>query len=45
MVISEMVVSEICIGLLKQKAEAMLQTTGAFKDYEITYKGLSIEEM
>ena len=44
-VISEMAVSDICIDLLKQKAEEMLQATGAFMDYEITYKGLSIEEM
>lgn len=36
---------EISIGELKQKAEAMLRATGTFKDYEIGYKGLSMEEM
>ena len=36
---------EISIGELKQKAEAMLRATGAFKDYEIGYEGLSMEEM
>ena len=36
---------EISIGVLKQKAEAMLRATGAFKDYEIGYEGLSMEEM
>lgn len=36
---------EICIGTLKQKAEAMLRATGAFKGYEIRYEGLSMEDM
>ena len=36
---------EISIGLLKQKAEAMLKATGAFKNYEIAYEGLSMEDM
>ena len=36
---------EISIGVLKQKAEAMLRASGAFKDYEIGYEGLSMEEM
>ena len=36
---------EISIGVLKQKAETMLRASGAFKDYEIGYEGLSMEEM
>lgn len=36
---------EISIGTLKQKAEAMLRATGAFKDYEIECEGLSMEVM
>ena len=36
---------EICNGTLKQKAEAMLRATGAFKGYEIRYEGLSMEDM
>lgn len=36
---------EISIGELKQKAEAMLRATGAFKDYDIGYEGLSMEDM
>ena len=36
---------EICIGLLKQKAEVMLRATGEFKGYEIGYEGLSMDEM
>lgn len=36
---------DISIGELKQKADAMLRATGAFKDYEIAYEGLSMEEM
>ena len=36
---------EISIGVLKQKSEAMLRATGAFKDYEIGYEGLSMGEM
>ena len=37
--------NEICIGLLKQKAEVMLRATGEFKGYEIGYEGLSMDEM
>ena len=36
---------EISIGTLKQKTEAMLRATGAFKGYEIEYEGLSMEDM
>jgi AAA+ ATPase superfamily predicted ATPase len=36
---------EISIGVLKQRAEVMLQGTHAFKKYNIRYKGLSMEEM
>jgi len=36
---------EISIGTLKQKAEAMLRATGAFKGYEAEYEGLSMEDM
>ena len=36
---------EISIGTLKQKTEAMLRATGAFKGYEIEYEGLSMENM
>ena len=36
---------DISIGVLKQKAEAMLQATHEFKKYEIAYRGLSMEEM
>ena len=36
---------DISIGELRQKSEAMLRATGAFKDYEIDYEGLSMEEM
>ena len=36
---------EISIGMLKQKAEVFLQATHEFKKYEISYKGLSLEEM
>ena len=36
---------EISIGVLKEKSEAMLRASGAFKDYEIGYRGLSMEEM
>ena len=38
-------VDKISVGVLKQKAEVMLRATGAFKDYEIKYEGLSIKEM
>ncbi len=37
--------SEICTSTLRQKAEAMLRATGAFKGYDIEYKGLSMEDM
>lgn len=36
---------DINIGVLKQRAEVMLQATHEFKKYEIAYKGLSMEEM
>ena len=36
---------KISVGVLKKKAEVMLRATGAFKDYEIKYEGLSIKEM
>jgi len=36
---------EISIGLLKKKAEVMLMATHEFKGYEISYEGLSMEEM
>ena len=36
---------DISIGVLKQKAEVFLQATHEFKKYDISYKGLSIEEM
>ncbi len=36
---------EISLGILKQKAEAFLQSTHGFKGYTISYKGLSMEEM
>ena len=36
---------EISISELKQKAEVMLRASGAFKNYEIGYEGLSMEEM
>lgn len=36
---------EISIGVLKQKAEVMLQATHQFKKYDISYKGLSMEKM
>jgi len=36
---------DISIGVLKQKAEAMLQATHEFKKYETVYKGLSMEDM
>ena len=36
---------KISIGLLKQKAEVMLRTSDEFKDYEIGYKGLGMEDM
>ncbi len=36
---------DISIGVLKQRAETMLRATGAFKDYEFGYEGLSLEKM
>ena len=36
---------EISMGVLKQKAEKFLGATHQFKEYEITYKGLSMEDM
>ena len=36
---------EISIGVLKQKAEVMLQATHEWKKYDIKYKGLSMEDM
>ena len=36
---------EISIGVLKQRAEVMLQATHEFKKYDISYKGLSMEDM
>jgi len=36
---------EISIGVLKKKAEVFLQATHQFKEYQISYKGLSLEEM
>ena len=35
----------ISLGGLKQKADVFLQATHQFKGYEISYKGLSMEEM
>ena len=31
--------------ILKAKSESFLKAVGAFKDYEIIYRGLSIEDM
>lgn len=36
---------EISIGVLKQKAEVFMEATHQFKNYEIAYKGLSMEDM
>ena len=36
---------EVSIGTLKQKAEAMLRVTGAFKGYQVMFEGLSMEDM
>lgn len=36
---------EISIGVLKQRAEVMLQATHVWKESDIQYKGLSMEEM
>lgn len=32
-------------GILKAKSESFLKAVGTFKDYEIIYRGLSIEDM
>ena len=37
--------NDISLGVLKQKAEVFLQATHQFKGYEISYQGLSMEEM
>lgn len=31
--------------VLKAKSESFMKTVGSFKDYEIIYRGLSIEDM
>lgn len=36
---------EISIGVLRQRAEVMLQATHESKKYDISYKGLSMENM
>ena len=36
---------EISMGVLRQKAEAFLRATHAFKGYDISYTGLSMEDM
>ena len=36
---------EISMGVLKQRAEVMLQATHKFKKYDISYMGLSMEDM
>ena len=36
---------DISLGVLKQKAEAFLLATHQFKEYKISYKGLSMEDM
>jgi hypothetical protein len=33
------------MGVLKQRAEVMLQATHEFKKYDIRHKGLSMEDM
>ena len=37
--------NEISIGLLKQRVEVFLQATHEFKKYDISYKGLSMDDM
>lgn len=37
--------SRIDYGVLKEKADVFLQTTAAFKDYEVTCLGLSMDDM
>ena len=36
---------EIGFGVLKQRAQVMLQATHEFKKYDISHKGLSMEDM
>lgn len=36
---------EISLGVLRQKAEVFLQATHEFRGYDISYKGLSMEDM
>ena len=36
---------DVSFGAVKQKAEVFLQSTGQFKGYKISYKGLSMEDM
>ena len=36
---------EISLGVLKQKAEVFMLATHQFNGYDISYKGLSVEEM
>jgi hypothetical protein len=37
--------AEISIGILKQRAEVMLQATHEFKNYKLMYQALSMEDM
>lgn len=37
--------SEISIGILKQRAETMLQATHEFQNYKLSYSPLSMEDM
>ena len=45
--------AEVCLGvwlifeetLLKAKSEAFTKAVGIFNDYEIMYRGLSVEDM
>ena len=37
--------AEISIGILKQRAEVMLQATHEFKNYKLKYQALSMEDM
>ena len=37
--------AEISIGILKQRAEVMLQSTHEFKNYKLKYQALSMEDM
>lgn len=36
---------DISIGVLKQKADVMLRATGEYKEHEISYEALSMEDM